>query len=368
MKGSRILHVVATDRLSGAEKVVSDICTNLSNKFSAIVVCSGGELKQYYEERGLKVYLADVNRISPMEIIKIKNILKEENINLVHAHDVKASIASQIACGSLNIPVISHIHVNYTWMKDNKLMSAIDKHFRRKYSLSIACSELVKKYYLDNNDTVNKEKITYLDNAFNFNEFNKINLGDTNKLRDVLKISEKDFVFGYLGRLIEIKGVDLLIESFSNIAREHSNVKLLIVGDGTERVKLEKLVKNLNVEESVIFTGYQKNTYDYMELFDCFILPSIREGLPIAMLEAMAMRKAVISTAVAGVVKLIDSGYNGLILKNRNEKELIEAMISLLNDNEKKKQLAENAYNCLKDNYDINNYVEKLEVIYSRFI
>lgn len=367
MSKCKLLHIVATGRLSGAEKVVSDICTNLSDNFIPIIVCAGEELKKYYEEKGLKVYLADINKLNPFEIKKLREIIILEDIQLVHGHDVKASIAAQIACYGLNKPVISHIHVNYTWMKTNKIMKNIDEYFRKKYAVSIACSEIVKQYYLENNKTVDKNKVVYLDNAFNFNEFNKIKIGQPNKIKDSLNIAQDEFVYGYLGRLIEIKGVDLLIKSFYNITKKNANVKLVIVGDGNERNKLESLVADLDIVDKVIFAGYQKNVYDFMSIFDCFILPSVREGLPIAILEAMAMKKTVISTPVAGVVKLIKNGYNGIMLENRNEKELTEALLMILNNEEKRLLLAENAYKHLREKYDINNYTKELEKIYFKY-
>ncbi|GFZ33708.1 glycosyl transferase [Clostridium zeae] len=360
----KILHVVATGRLSGAEKVIADISTNLNDKYECYAVCSGEELKRYYEEKGIKSFIININKLNPLEINKLGKLIKEYNIDLVHGHDVKPSIASYIAAKKYKVPVISHIHVTYQWMKNNKLMKSIDGFFRDKYNLSIACSELVKEYYEDNNNNANKNKIVYLDNAFNFNEFEKVKVGDRNQLKKQLGISEDKFVFGFLGRLIAVKGADLLIQSFYEVAKNNQKACLLIVGDGEEREKLEKLVDQLQIRDKVIFAGYQKNIYEYMNIFDCFVLPSVREGLPIAVLESMAMKKPVISTPVAGLAKLIENKKNGIMLQERSETELVKSMIYIYENEDVRTEIANNAYECLKNKYNINDYIDKLEYYY----
>jgi glycosyltransferase involved in cell wall biosynthesis len=364
----RILHVVATGRLSGAEKVIADISTNLTDKYECYAVCSGEELKRYYEEKGIKSFIIDINKLNPIEINKLSRLIKEYNIDLVHGHDVKPSIASYIAAKRNKIPVVSHIHVTYQWMKNNKIMKSIDGFFRNKYDLSIACSELVKEYYEQNNNRAYKDKIVYLDNAFNFNEFEKVKVGDKNMLKENLGIKQDEFIFGFLGRLISVKGADLLIKSFYEVSKVIPNTKLLIVGDGEERKKLEEIAKHLKIEDKVIFAGYQKNVYGYMNIFDVFILPSVREGLPIAVLEAMAMKKPVISTPVAGLAKLIKNKENGLMLKERSEEELIDSMLYIYNNSDMRRDIATNAYNYLSENYNINDYVKALEGYYKQVL
>lgn len=362
----KVMHIVATSTLSGAEKVVSDICTNLDSKYEPIVICAGEPLKSYYEEKGVKAYIADLSHLKPSEIKKLKNIVKKEKVDIIHAHDVKPSIGGYLAGRKFNVPVISHIHVTYLWMKKKGPLKIIDKHFRKRYTFSIACSEIVRDFYVEYNKSIDENKITYMDNCFNFNEFDKVKIADKDAFREKIGISKDKYVFGFLGRLLKLKGADLMIDAFNEIKDKAKDSILLIVGDGEERSHLEEQVKKYNIEDRVIFAGYQKNAYDYMNTFDTFILPSVREGLPIAVLEAMAMKKPVISTPVAGLRKLIKPDYNGIVLKERNKEELSNAMIKLYTDKELYSNISENAYKYLKENYDIKNYVEKLQQIYEK--
>lgn len=361
----KVMHIVATGKLSGAEKVVSDICTNLNKeKFKAVTVCAGDELKEYYLHKGIESYVIDISRLDPRQIRKLSKLIRSEKIDIVHGHDIKASIAGYLAAKGTNAKVISHMHASYNWMSKPSPLKFIDRHFRKKYNLSIACSEMAKDYYIEHNSSADANKIITLNNAFNFNELSKVDIKNDKEVKKNLSISEEKFIFGFLGRLLEIKGVDLLLDSFYEVSRENDNVMLLVVGDGPERSNLEKRVKDYNLEDKVIFTGYKANVYDYMNIFDCFILPSVTEGLPIAVLEAMALKKAVISTPVAGLKDLIKEGYNGILLKERNAKNLYKAMEHVYNNSEFRISIGMNAFDYLHENYNISNYIGKLEDIY----
>lgn len=364
MKTRKVLHLVATNKLSGAEKVVSDICTNLDERYTPVVICAGDPLKTYYEEKGIKTYTADLSKLKHSEISKVKDVVANEKIDIIHGHDVKASIAGYLAGKKYGVPVISHIHVTYLWMNSMGPLKIIDKHFRKKYSLSIACSEIVQDFYLEHNKSVDKNKVIFMDNCFNFNEFEKVSIADKDEFKAKLNIDKNKYVFGFLGRLLKLKGADLMIEAFNEIKNKAEDSVLLIVGDGEERENLENMVKEYKLEDIVIFAGYQKNAYDYMNVFDTFILPSVREGLPIAVLEAMAMKKPVISTPVAGLKKLIKPDFNGVILKERTKEELSEAMLKLYSDRELAADIADNAYKYINDKYNIKTYIKRIQEIY----
>jgi glycosyltransferase involved in cell wall biosynthesis len=227
---------------------------------------------------------------------------------------------------------------------------------------------MVRDFYLENNNKIDKDKIIFLDNAFNFNEFNKISPRDAKEFKRELNIEGDIFVYGYLGRLLEVKGADLMIDSFYQIQKKLDKVMLLIVGDGPEREKLQSLVDGYGINDKVIFTGYRKNVYDYMNIFNCFILPSVREGLPIAVLEAMAMRKPVITTPVAGLKKLIKNGFNGIMLEQRTKEKLYEAMVDINVNRDLGNSISENAYNYLYEHYHIDRYVRNVENLYRHVI
>ncbi|PPK46398.1 glycosyltransferase [Clostridium algidicarnis] len=369
MEKLKVMHVVTTDKLSGAEKVVLDIESNLDKeRFLPFALCKGGDLKDLYENAGIKTYVADLSSLNPREIKKLKAYLKESSIDILHAHDVKASIAARIASKGLNIPVISHMHSSYPWLEGMSPLKYIDAFYRGSYKLSIACSDMVKEHYLKYNKKISKDKIKVLNNSFNFNELKGKSIIPKEEMRHKLNIKNDTYVFGFLGRLLDIKGVDLLINSFNEISKKIPESMLVIVGDGSERERLEAMVKDYGLEKKVLFEGYQKDVYSYLNMFDTFILPSKLEGLPMAVLEAMAMKIPVISTPVAGVKNLIKDNYNGIILKTRDEKSLYEAMTKMYYLKDERNIMVENAYKYLFENYNIDIYMNNLQNIYKNIV
>ena len=359
----KVMHIVSTGKLSGAEKVVSDICSNLTKNFNPIIICSGEELKNYYENKGIESYIFNISKLNPIQIIKLRNFVKKNNIDIIHAHDIKPSIAGYLC--SMNIPVISHLHGTYPWLQRNGMMKKIDAFFRTKYRINLACSTEVKNYYLTFNKNIKNDKIIVLNNAFNFKEFKKIKITPKEVIKTHLLITKDEFIFGYVGRLIPLKGLDLLIDSFSEIIKENFNCKLVIVGDGNEKSILQNKVINLGLSEKIIFTGFKDNVYEYINIFDCFVLSSIREGLPMVILESIAMKKPIISTPVAGVKELINSDDYGIVLNKRTKENMIIAMKDILINTYKFQIKTETIYKKLKKDYDISNYIKKLETLYN---
>ena len=366
----RILHLVATGKLSGAEKVVSDICTNLDNeKFQPIAVCAGAELKNYYENKGVESHIVDINKLNFFEIFKLRKLIIEKKVQLIHAHDVKASVASAIAVKGLKVPVVSHLHTNYEWLRQEGLLKKIDKHFRKKYALSIACSKNVAEYYLNYNNDFQTEKLIYMINKFNLNELLKFKVEDKEEFKKNIGVSSDKYVFGYLGRLEDEKGVELLVESFNLFNKKHKDAVVVIVGDGSEREKLTNLIKEYNLQNKVLLMGHQKDVYNYINVFDSFILPSKREGLPIAVLETMAMGKVVISTPTdGGIPELIKTGKTGIIIKERTANCLEGSMEYVYLNKEEAENLGEAGQKFVIENYNINEYINELEKLYCELV
>ena len=325
--GYKVLHLLSTKTLNGAEKVALDICTNLdTNTFKPLVVCAGKELRAYFEKEDINSFNINISKLNIKEIFKLRKLIKSKNINLIHAHDVRASIAAKIASTNLNIIIISHIHVEYDWLKNISILKIIDGLFRGSYDLSLACSMKVKKFYCSFNKKCNKDKVIALPNCFNFAEMSEIKIIPSVDFKLENNISKDKFVFGYIGRLLNFKGVDLLINSFSLFQKKYPNSILIIVGEGVEKAKLINLAKEHDLTSKIYFMGYRKDVYNWLNIFDCFILPSKREGLPLTILEAMAMKRIVISTAVGGIPELIKNNYNGLLIEGRNPLILMKSM------------------------------------------
>jgi glycosyltransferase involved in cell wall biosynthesis len=150
------------------------------------------------------------------------------------------------------------------------------------------------------------------------------------------------------------------------IVRKEPNVTLLLVGDGEERENLRALVQKLNLSECVSFVGRVSNEKvpEYMAAADVFVLPSLSEGLPNVILEAMASGLPVVATKVRGLPEIIEDGQNGFLVEPKNPNEIAEKVCLLLEDAELRERVSRNNKEKAKG-YDWDDIVKKLEMVYS---
>ena len=181
---------------------------------------------------------------------------------------------------------------------------------------------------------------------------------------------ESKFVLLFVGRLAEKKGTPYLLKAMSLIVSQNKEVGLLVCGDGPMRVELEGLVKQLKLEEFVTFCGFVagQRKVDYLSLSDILIVPSIvtdsgdTEGLPVTILEGLAAGKVVIASDVGGVKDAIKDGENALLVEPKNPDQIAQKVLNLINDNQLREKLAENAPESVKD-YDWNTIGERYKQV-----
>ncbi len=167
-----------------------------------------------------------------------------------------------------------------------------------------------------------------------------------------IKLRKKqNFTIGTVGRMVEAKDLPTLIRSFAMLHREHVGIKLVLVGDGPLRSSLEQMAEQLGCKDKIEFAGFQKNIIDWLKKFDVFVLSSIQEGIPVAMLEAMAACLPIIATSVGGIPEVIDSGINGILVEPENPEKMAEAIATVMKDFSFRKKMAQEGRNTAKKIY-----------------
>ncbi len=162
----------------------------------------------------------------------------------------------------------------------------------------------------------------------------------------------------------EHKGIKYLLESASLLLRSRNDVSFLIVGDGALKEELKILCADLKIEENVIFAGERSDIPEILSLTDIFVLPSLREGLPLTILEAMACGKPVIATNVGGVPEVVNDGVSGILVYQGDPEALHRAMNELLEDREKLKRMGHNGKKVCNENFDSKTMIGKIENLY----
>jgi len=163
----------------------------------------------------------------------------------------------------------------------------------------------------------------------------------------------------FVGRLAAVKGVPILLESMAQLKQTNPNARLTLVGDGPERPILEQMAKDLGVWDVVAFVGYksQSEVRDYLQQSDVFVLPTFAEGLPIVFMEALAAGVPVVSTQLAGHSDLVEQGKNGFLVSPGDQPSLTQALKTLLDDPEQRRQFAAAGRAKIRAEFDIDHEV-----------
>ena len=244
--------------------------------------------KDEIEQLGGKVVIIP-SYSNPFKYMKaLKNIFKENKYDIVHSNMSTLSVFTLKAAKQAGIKVrISHSHSTANkkeWKKT--LMKTLLKPFAKVYATDyFACSALAGAY-LFGKKSMDKGEVYIVNNAIDLKKF-----AYSEEKRDMIRkqygIGDK-FVVGHIGRMQQQKNQLFLLEIFNELLKKENNAKLLLIGDGPLRSDLEKKIELLNIKDKVVLTGNVANPYHYYSAMDCFLLPSLYEGLPIVGVEAQA--------------------------------------------------------------------------------
>ncbi|MDZ4940888.1 glycosyltransferase [Clostridium perfringens] len=362
----KCLHILPMNKLSGAEKMALLTCKNMK-RFTPIVVCGGNDLKEIFEKNGIKSYSLRFSNKQIFSTLKgLKNIIKENDIKIIHAHDNNASLNAYLVkkLYRLDIKVISHIHSCYPFLKENGINKKIDSFFRQRYDFNIICGNLVYDFYKENSNYFNLDKMNILPNAIDINEIINFNLSKSKSLREEFNIPSNKTILGFVGRLCDIKGLIPFLEEFSKNKEDFNDCRVLLVGSGEQEGEIKELIKKLKLQDLVILTGFRDDVYKFYPIIDIFFLPSLYEGLPIVLLEAMAFKKAVVSMNVGSISEVVINGETGFLVENEL-REFINKMKIFKDNKNLRINIGNRAFNHVSEKYNIVNYMINIEEIYS---
>ena len=171
-----------------------------------------------------------------------------------------------------------------------------------------------------------------------------------------------------VSRLVESKGIDLLIKT-TILLNKTSNIRLLIIGDGPDKNRLEELIKRNNAEAYIDMIGYQVNPHKFVARSDAFVFGSFSEGLPTVLVDSMICKTPIITTFFKGSIEdVIVKGKTGIIVYKRSEEEMAKAIISLLNDKDKREKITQHALLFAKRKFSKEKYISKYKKLFDELI
>ncbi len=356
----------------GAVTSVNDLVLGLDkSRFNVIFIYLSGHgvEKNLIEEQGYKVfYLSNIELINAFRfsiLFKLVRILKENRIDLLHCHVHKPTVYGVMAARLAGTPIVlSHVHGlgrsgNFRRKLTNFLVS-------RKCRRIISVANSVKQDVLRNNWRMPAEKVAVLENSVDYGRFAGVSVAGADVKR-MLGLSPEAFVFGTVGRLAKTKGIPFLIEAFSTVKEQVPSAELVLLGNGPCREELERQASASPCRDSIRFLGHRDNIAQLYRAMDAFVLASVAEGMPRAILEAMAAGVPCISTQVGGIPEILPSRDVGRLVLARDSAALAAAMIELAQTPaEMREELAARARDRVRQLYSHEVVGEKLASLYER--
>ncbi|MGD0886018.1 MAG: glycosyltransferase [Thermodesulfovibrionales bacterium] len=293
----------------------------------------------------------------------IHSFLRKGSFDLVHTHGYFADIVGIPAAKILGIPHISTCHGFISNDRNLRLYNWLDRIALRFATKIIAVSEGIENDLIRSG--IDRSRIVTIQNAVNGEYSDESAMRNRREKRNLLNLSDKDFVAGYVGRLSEEKGIKYLVEAISMLSTyEEIPLKLLIIGEGPKRKDLEDFAKEKNLEQRVFFIGFQSDVENWLPAMDVFVLPSLTEGTPMSLLEAMAYGIPVVASAVGGVPQVIDSGQDGMIVAPGVSREIKDAIYLLYKNIDLRNSVAREAQKKIEANYSVVDWIKKIEAEY----
>ena len=361
------------------EKLLENQLTFM-NKFYDVTAISSDKvrLEKFGKDNKVKVFNVEMTRvISPYKdfksLLKMYLFFLKEKPQIVHSHTPKAGTIGILAAKLAGVPHRLHTVAGLPLL-EAKGFKRILLNFVEKITYSAATKVFPNSFGL--RDIILKERFCSKDklqvigngssNGINTEYFDisKLNKNELQKLRTDLSISEEDFVFVFVGRIVSDKGINELLSAFNKLT--FSKVKLLLVGpkepelDPLTNASEQLIIKNKNIIE----VGYQSDIRNYLAISSALVFPSYREGFPNVVLQAGSFGLPSIVSDINGCNEIIINGYNGIIVPVKNKNILYESMIKLIEDKVLYATLTSNSRQRIVENYDQLVMWDKILTVY----
>ena len=343
----KVCHIAHGDLWAGAEvqlaTLLEAIVRDSTLELSAILL-NEGRLACEIRNLGVPVTVLSEERHSALTLcMKIVTFLREKRPHIVHTHKYKDNILGACAAAAAAVPVVVRVvHGMTEPFKGRAYVKMMGYEFVDRLVTTTRVNKVIA--VSTNIEAVlgrlyGTRKVVQIHNGINLEKISPSR--DRESLRGALGIGTGDQIVGTVGRLVPVKGHDVLLRAASALLKRRRNLKFLIVGDGPLMSKLADLTRDLGIGKEVVLAGQRDDVYDLVNCMDIFTLPSTHEGIPMVLLEALALRRPVVASRVGGIPEVVENGVSGLLVAPNNGRELEQGIEKILQDGSYADQLGQ---------------------------
>lgn len=369
MSEVKILHCIRQGQIGGGESHVLDLVQNLNqNRFkSSVLSFTTGPMIDQLTNLGIPNYVIPTE--FPFDFRtwgKVSKLIRNNQFNLIHIHGTRALSNCFLAATRNNIPIIYTVHGwsfhNYQNIFRRKISILAERYLCSFAKAIINVSEYNRQIGLAHIPALHS---TVIQNGIDTGKFEPaLNHKD---IRAELKIGPDKILIGFISRMTYQKDPITLIKAFHLLQQKTENkdrFRLLMVGEGDMKGEAIKMAKELNLTASIHFENFRNDVPDILSALNIYCLPSLWEGLPLGVLEAMASEKIVVASSVDGTREVIKDGENGYLFAPGNYEQLSRLLEEGCQKNEANEKIKLNARKTIHDSFTIQKMVSKTEKVY----
>ena len=373
MRKIRVLEMIDRPSLGGGQAALLALASHLDKeRFEALISArDGGPLADDARHLGLGFLPVPFKKtFSPSMTRKIRRILVENEIDILHTHGGIAGLFGRRAAGKSKTPVVIHtLHgIHYLHYRNKALRYLhilLERHLSRRTDAVIFVSEADLRAG-EQHKLVPGAKRILIKNGIDSARFEETEAFEKTKRELKWKLKLDPPIVGTVARLHRQKGIIDLMRAAGHIHRGLPEAKIVVVGGGPLERTLRIEAKKLDLQRFFVILGERREARELLSLFDVFVLPSLWEGLPLALLEAAAMGKPLVATNIDGVREVIRDGETGLLVPPSNPEKLAEAILRLLRDKDLAHKLGENAKATIPPSFPLSKMIDETEQLYLR--
>jgi glycosyltransferase involved in cell wall biosynthesis/ribosomal protein S18 acetylase RimI-like enzyme len=365
MASAKVVYLITGLYVGGAEKLLLHHVRCLDRRrFEPLVVTlRGGDLVEEFSAAGVRVVdLAMRSALDIGAVLRLRALIQRERPQILHTHLFHADLLGRLVGAWCRVPaVITTLHMleaaQHRWWCD-----PINRAGSRANAAMLAVSEEVKRGFVQGQGLA-AEKIRVLPNAVE--PLRRVTDEERARVRRGLGVPEGGQLIGIVGRLeAPRKGHTVLFEALARILPHWPHLRCVVVGDGPERAEIEAKARALKLESRVVFTGMHSDVAPWLAASDVFVLPSLEEGQPMALIEAMGAGCAIVATPVGGVAEMLDDGVHGLLVPPSNAEALAAAIERHLRAPIQARTMGAAAQARFAERYDMRRLIASLEACY----
>lgn len=366
----KVLEVIRQGQIGGGESHLYDLIYFLDkNRYEPVCLSfSDGEMVTKLKQMGIRCHVIETQKPFDLQVQKqVKQLIQDEEIQIVHAHGSRAASNVLYTIKQMHIPFIYTVH-GWSFHDDQsfwvrKLRSWSEKLICH-YANDVIC---VSQSNADTGrDVFGLRSAHVIENGINLDRFNPVS--QFKDLRREFGFSDSDFVIGFVARCtLQKNPVDFL--KAIKIAHERNNrIKGLFVGEGDMDAEVDSFIEDNQMHNYVFRSVFRTDVPDVLHCMDVYCLPSLWEGLSIALLEAMAMGKAIIATPTDGTKELIVDGKNGLVVPFNDVQAIVDAISGFCKDRDLLSYCSKEARKVVEKRFNAQRVAESVSEIYMKYV